>query len=198
MRPGETLPLVVGRARAGAFRRSYAFWVTETGAEPLRDLAALRARVEEWYGILPAPEKITAAARHAQREAERQVRELENRATKIEQANLVAQHNAAALRLHREVGRLLRCLDSAAADLAQLSKAQAARTGPLAERIRQAKEWLGGRFDWTPQLAWELEQFLRTLTPNDQRSRLSGSSIDAAFADYRWNATPGNHPKDSA
>jgi len=198
MRPGETLPLVIGRARAGAFRRSCAFWVTENSAEPLQDLALLRARVEEWEGILPTPGKITAAAQHAQHEAERQVRELENRAAKIEQTNLVTQRSAAALRLHREVGRLIRCLDSAAADLAQLSEAQAARTGPLAERIRQAKEWLGGRFAWTPQLVWELEQFLRTLTPNDQRSRLSGSSIDAAFADYRWNAPVIKHPKDSA
>ncbi|MGA2585468.1 MAG: helicase-related protein [Candidatus Aminicenantales bacterium] len=185
-RPGETLPLVVGSARVGAFRRSCAFWVSENAAEPLQNLAALRARVEEWDGTLPAPEKIAAAARHAQQEAERQVRELESRAAKIEQANLAAQRASAALRLNREVGRLLRCIDSAAADLAQLSEAQAARTGPLAERIRRAKESLGGRFGWTPQLAWELEQFLRTLTPNDQRSRLSGSSIDAAFADHRW------------
>jgi len=106
-----------------------------------------------------SPEKITAAARHAQREAERQVRELESHAVKVEQANLAAQRDAAALRLNREVGRLLRCLDATAVDLAQLAAAQAARTGPLAERVRQAKEWLGGRFDWTPQLVWELEQF---------------------------------------
>jgi hypothetical protein len=105
----------------------------------------------------------------------------------VEQANLKAQRDAAALRLHREVGRLLRCLDRTTADLAQLSEAQAARTGPLAERIRQAKGWLGGQFNWTPQLAWELEMFLRALTANEQRSRLTGSSIDAAFADYRWN-----------
>ena len=45
---------------------------------------------------------------------------------------------------------------------------------------------LGGHFDWTPQLEWELELFLRDLTPNDRSSRLSGSSIDAAFADHRW------------
>lgn len=78
--------------------------------------------------------------------------------------------------------------DSAAADLAGLAAAQTARVGPLADRLRKAREWLGGRFDWTPQLAWELDQFLRSLTPNDKRSRLSGSSIDAAFADHRWKA----------
>lgn len=186
IRPGETLPLVVGSARVGPFRRSCVFWVTNTGAEPIQTLAALHARVGTWDGTLPPPEKITAVVKHAQREAERQVRDMQAHAAKIEQANLTAQHEAAAIRLRREVGRLLRCLDSEAADLEQLSIAQAARTGPLAERIRRAREWLGGRFDWTPQLAWEFEQFLRTLTPNDQRSRLAGSSIDAAFADHRW------------
>lgn len=189
-RPGETLPLVVGSARAGAFRRTCVFWVSDTGAEPIHSLAALQARVDAWDGALPDPEKITAAARHAQHEADRQVREMESRAGKVEHANLAAQRDAVALRLRREVGRLLRCLDPAAADLTQLSASQAARTGPLADRIRQARDRLGGRFEWTPQLAWELEQFLRALTPNDQRSRLSGSSIDAAFADHRWNAAP--------
>lgn len=189
-RPGETLPLVVRSARAGAFRRSCAFWVAEMGSEPIESLADLQARVEGWDGALPPPEKITAAARHAQQEADRQVRELESRATKAEHASLVSQRDAVALRLNREVGRLLRCLDASAADLGQLASAQSMRTGPLAERIRKAKELLGGRFEWTPQLSWELEQFLKTLTPNDQRSRLSGSSIDAAFADHRWSALP--------
>lgn len=187
-RPGETVPLVVGSARAGVFRRSCAFWVTHDALEPVHDLISLRTRVEQWEGRLLAPEKITAAAQHAQKEAERQVRVLDINALRIERINLAAQGAAAAIRLHREVGRLLRCLDPAAADLAQLAEVQAARTGPLAGRIRQASEWLGGNFQWTDQLRWEIEQFIRTLTPNDQRSRLSGSSIDAAFADYRWNA----------
>ena len=187
-RPGETLPLVIGSARVGAFRRSCAFWVAETAAEPLQDLASLQARMEEWDGILPSPEKITAAARHAQRQADRQVHELESKADKIEFANQASQLDAAALRLNREVGRLLRCIDSATTDISQVAEAQANRPGPLAERIRQAKELLGGRFGWNSQLAWELELFLRALTPNDQRSRLSGSSIDAAFADHRWRA----------
>jgi len=186
-RPGETLPLVVCSARMGAFRRSCAFWVTDNSVEPLREFSDLRMRVEKWHGKLPAPKKITEAAQHAQREAERQVRELETRAARIEHANLASQREAAALRLNREVGRLLRCLDASTADLAQLTEVQAARPGPLAERIRQAREWLGGQFHWTEQLLWELEQFVRTITPNDQRSRLSGSSIDAAFADHRWN-----------
>jgi superfamily II DNA or RNA helicase len=189
-RPGEASPLVIGSARTGAFRRSCVYWVTETGAEPIQTLSALRVRLDAWDGTLPSSEKLTSAARYARGTADGQVRELERRAAKVEQRDLTAQRDAAALRLHREVGRLLRCLDSAAADLAQLASAQAARPGPLADRIRQAQERLGGQFKWTPQLAWELEQFLRTLTPNDQRARMSGSSVDAALTDYRWNVGP--------
>jgi hypothetical protein len=185
-RPGETLPLVFGSYRTGAFRRSCAFWVAEDGIEPLATFAGLRALVDAWDGKLPAPEKITAAAQHAQKEAEKQVRAIETRARKVEQANLAAQREAVALRLSREVARLLRCLDRSAADLSQLAEAQAARPGPLAERIRQAKQRLGGKFAWTEQTRWELEEFLKVLTPNDKQSRLSGSSLDAAFADYRW------------
>jgi superfamily II DNA or RNA helicase len=70
--PGETLPLVIGSHRSGPFRRSFAFWVTDNSIEPLHTFAELRARVDSWDGRLPAPEKITSAARHAQKEAERQ------------------------------------------------------------------------------------------------------------------------------
>jgi hypothetical protein len=114
-RPGETLPLVIGSYRAGAFRRSCAFWVAEDGIEPLTTFAGLRALVDAWDGKLPAPEKITAAVQHAQKEAEKQVRAIETRARKVEQANLAAQRESAALRLSREAGRLLRCLDPSAA-----------------------------------------------------------------------------------
>ena len=185
-RHGENLPVVYGSARIGAFRCSCAFWVTRTGAEPLESFAGLRDRMDKWDGQLPPPEKLAEAARVAQQRAERRVHEMEAQAARIVKTNLSAQRDAAALRLHREVGRLLRCLDESAADLAQQADLQASRPGPLPERIRKAKAMLGGRFDWTPQLEWELELFLRDLTPNDRSSRLSGSSIDAAFADHRW------------
>jgi hypothetical protein len=93
------------------------------------------------------------------------VRAIEARARKVEQSNLAAQREAAAFRLSREVARLLRCLDPSAADLAPLAEAQAARPGPLAERIRKAKQCLGGKFTWTEQTRWELQQFLKDLTP---------------------------------
>jgi superfamily II DNA or RNA helicase len=188
-RPGETLPLVIGSQRVGAFRRSCAFWVTEDGMEPLASFSDLRRHIEAWDGRLPAPGKITGANRHAQTEAARQVRDIEAHAHRLEQANVTAQREAASLRLTREVARLLCCIDVGTADLAQLADAQAARPGPLQDRIRLAKQRLGGKFEWTEQLRWELQQFFRNLTPNDKQSRLSGSSMDAALADYRWAGT---------
>jgi Helicase conserved C-terminal domain len=185
-RAGENLPLVIESHRSGAFRRSCAFWVTRDGMEPISTLRELRIRIENWDGDLPPPEKITAARRHAQKQAQAEVAKLTARAAKIEQANLESQHNAAELRLTRELGRLLRCLDPTAADLSQLLEREAARTGPLAERIRKAQELLGDIPIWTDQIKWELQQFMTGLTQNEIRSRLSGSSIDAAFADYRW------------
>lgn len=185
-RPGETLPLVIASYRSAAFRHSCAYWVTDDAIEPLSTLSQLRARVEAWDGKLPAPTRVTGAAQQAQKEAEKFVREVESRAARIQQANLTAQREASSLRLSRELGRLLRCLDATAGDLAQLVETHAARTGPLPERIRQARQRLGAQFQWSEQARWELLQFLKCLTPNAKQSRLSGSSIDAAFADYRY------------
>jgi len=110
------------------------------------------------------PEKITAAARHAQREAERQVRKW--KATHPRSNRPTSPPNAPPQPSASTAKSAAFCAASTPrGDLAQLATAQAARTGPLEERIRQAQEWLGGRFDWTPQLAWELEQFMRTSRP---------------------------------
>jgi hypothetical protein len=188
-RAGENLPLIIESHRFGAFRRSFAIWVTSAGVEPILTLQELKTRIQAWDGTLPAPEKITPARHHAQQHARAQVEEMASRAAKIEEENLASQKGAASLRLTREIGRLLRCLDPTVADLSQLLESQATRVGPLAERIRKAIELLGGKVVWTDHIRWELDEFVKNLTPNETKSRLSGSSIDAAFADYRWNAS---------
>ena len=128
--------------------------------------------------MLPAPEKIHCRREACPSKGRAAGRELESRPQKSARQSRVAAR-AAALRLKREVGRLLRCLDAAAA-LSSNWLRQSMRRGRSRRGSRKAKEWLGGRLT-NLQLAWELEQFLKTLTPNDQRSRLSGSSIDAAL-----------------
>jgi superfamily II DNA or RNA helicase len=187
-RPGETLPLVIGSYRQGPFRCACAFWVTEHGLEPITSVKQLTRRLEAWDGRLPPPDKITSTQAHAQDQARRQVAHLEARAAQIDQANAAAQRAAAKLRLGRELYRLLCCLDEGAADLEALRDAHAATTGPLAERLRRAKELLGNSAPWIEQLRWEAEQFRRQATTNQKTARLAGSSIDAAFADYRWQA----------
>jgi len=79
-------------------------------------------------------------------------------------------------------------LDGRPDNLAAELLTQARRTGPLAERLREAAQRLNDRFPWEEHLVWELEQFLRHSTANERQSRLSGSSLDAALADYRWSA----------
>jgi len=187
-RPGESLPLVLGSHRAGAFRRTVALWVTANGAVPVRRFEELRDWVERWDGCLPPRENLVSAAQHAQRAAEEQVRQMESRARQLDEANLALQREAAALRLAREVGRLLCCLDGWPDNLAAELATQAGRTGPLAERLREAGQRLNGRFPWEEHLAWELEQFVKRSSTNDRQSRLSGSSLNAALADYRWSA----------
>ena len=190
-RAGENLPLVIESHRSGAFRRSCAFWVSSDGIEQISNLRELQTRIENWAGDLPPPEKSVTARQYARQQAHAQVEQMASRAIKIEEANLASQKSAASLRLIREIGKLLRCLDPAAADLRQLLENQAARVGPLAERIRKAIQLLGGRVVWTDHIRWELQEFVKNVTPNEIRSRLSGSSIDAAFADYRWIAETG-------
>lgn len=152
----------------------------------LSDFVIARARIEGWDKKLPRPEKITAAAHHAQKQAEKQVHAIESRANQVEQTNMTAQREAVALRLSREVAGLLRYLDANAADLWQLAESQAQRPGPLAERIRQARQRLGETLSWTEQTRWEFEQSLKRLTPDDKQVRLSSTSLDAGFADCRW------------
>jgi hypothetical protein len=113
---------------------------------------------------------------------------MESRARQLDEANLALQREAAALRLAREVGRLLCCLDGRPDNLAAELATQAGRTGPLAERLREAGQRLNGRFPWEEHLAWELEKFVKRSSTNDRQSRLSGSSLNAALADYRWSA----------
>ena len=45
-------------------------------------------------------------------------------------------------------------------------------------------------YTWVHILLPRLQEFLKNLTLNDKQSRLSGSSLDAAFADYRWIQPP--------
>jgi hypothetical protein len=188
-RPGELLPLVIGSHRHGAFRSSCAVWVGPEGLEPIGSYGELQARLEGWDGSLPDPERMMDAKRYAQQEAERNVQVLESQAAKHLTATYARQREAVVLRTARELGRLVKCLDPDWADLKSAIAYQASRGGPLAQRINEALKRIGPNFDWTGYLEWEINLFAKELTPNEIRSRLTGSSLDAALSDYRWQAT---------
>jgi hypothetical protein len=187
-RPGELLPLVIGSHRHGAFRSSCAVWVGPEGLEPLGSYGELQARLKGWDGSLPDPERMMDAKRYAKQEAERNVQVLESRAAKRLTATYARQREAVVLRTARELGRLVKCLDPDSADLKSAIAYQASRGGPLAQRINEALKRIGPNFDWTSYLEWEITLFAKELTPNEVRSRLTGSSLDAALNDYRWQA----------
>jgi len=187
-RPGELLPLVIGSHRHGPFRSSCAVWVSTEGLQPMVSISDLERRLESWDGSLPNANRVVDAKRYVQEEAERNVELMESRATKIEAANYAHQRQAAMLRTARELGRLVKCLDPEGANLKVAIKTQATRAGALAQRINEATKRIGTDFEWTTYFEWELSKFAQELTPNEQRSRLTGSSLDAALNDYRWQA----------
>ena len=191
-RPGELLPLVIDSHRHGVFRSSSAVWVGPEGLEPMGSYGELQARLEGWDGSLPDPDRMMDAKRYAQQEAERNVQALESQAAKRLTATYARQREAVLLRTARELGRLVKCLDPDGADLKSAITYQASRGGPLAQRINEALKRIGPNFDWTSYLEWEINLFAKELTPNEIRSRLTGSSLDAALSDYRWQA--GNIP----
>lgn len=103
---------------------------------------------------------------------------------------MAAQRNAAAIRLARELGRLLWCMDPSDADINHILVTQSSLSGPLPERVRRARQLLGDNFRFSEDLIWEIETSTAKLSPPERKSRLTGSSVDAAFLDYRWGVMP--------
>lgn len=189
---GELLPFVVASHRSGPFRSSCALWLNPTGFEPIESLAQLKQRLAEWDGSLLAAERVFNAHQYALGEARKVVTQMKLLASQKLVANINHQLEAARIRTARELGRLLKSLDPNTADLEALLATQIARGGQLADKLREARMRLGSDFLWSGYLLWELSQFAQDLSPNERRSRLSGSSVDAALSDYRWQAISRN------
>ena len=184
--PGERLPLVVAAHRSGAFRATAAYWVAGGEVDQVKTLAGLRRRLEAWTGEYPDPREWRDAEELARREAEKAVRAMDRRAHERVAANLRRQTEAASLRLQRELGRYLVCLDAGNPDLNAVLYQQMSRDIASAARLNKAREHLGGHPEWSAEIRRELLEFCETLTANQRRARLLGSEIDAALADPRW------------
>lgn len=191
VRPGERLPLVIGSYLSGAFRSSTAYWVGDGEMAVMESLEELERRVKAWNGEYPDPEVWLRAERAARAAAETLVRNLEQQAAQREREGLERQAAAAHLRLQRELGRYLACLEAGTADLNGLLHKQMSRDISSSQRLKKCLEKLGGYPDWAPALCQELQTFADQLTDNQRRARLLGTVLDAALEDPRWSADLG-------
>ena len=190
VRPGERLPLVVGSHKEGAFRCSVAYWVGAGEMVAVDSLTGLRRLVESWDGQYPLPEQWRTAETAAAREAEAEVRRLAHLARAREQAGLRRQLAACRLRLLRELGRYLVCVEGTAADLNGVFQRQLARDIAGAQRLQECRDRLGGYPEWMSAVCTVLDAFCAGLTENERDAILLGSRLDAALNDPRWAAVP--------
>ncbi len=121
--------------------------------------------------------------------SKQQAEQLARRASTRQRDGLLRQVEAAKLRLQRELGRYLVCLDSDTADLKDRLYQQMSRDTAGAQRLKQCFEKLGDYPEWSGDLVRELQLFAREVTANRRKARLLGSELDAALQDPRWEAT---------
>jgi predicted AAA+ superfamily ATPase len=105
---------------------------------------------------------------------------------RLRREQFAAAVDAVKIRTARELGRLIKSLrpDIELTDLQNDSRFIS--EGALTPKINDALQRLGNQFVLTEYLKWEIKEFVGSLTPNEIRSRQSGSSLDAALNDYRW------------
>lgn len=188
LRPGERLPLAVGSYQSGAFRCSVAYWIGDGELVPVDSIRELRPRVESWNGNYPDPTRWLEAEELARQEARTQVELMERRASERQKKGLERQIEAARIRLQRELGRFLVCLDLGTDDLNNIMFLQMSRDIASAERLKLCLEKLGDYPEWDPDLCRELDLFVQPLTEGQRRARLLGKELDAALEDPRWSA----------
>jgi len=183
---GERLPLVIGAYQSDSFRRSIALWVGQMKAIKLKGIDDLVRRVKEWNGDYPEPLRWVKARKRAEKEAKKQVKAMMSRAEGIFKKGLNLQIKAAQLRLQKELGRYLVCIDDNTSTLNKTLRNQMVRDIASAKRLRKCIEKLGGYPQWDPELMDELKIFIQQLPENKRKARLLGSEIDAALEDPRW------------
>jgi superfamily II DNA or RNA helicase len=188
-RPGERLPLVIGSYQKGAFRVSAAYWVKGRQMAVIGSFAELEAKIADWDGAYPDPDTWQRANQAAGADCKRAVESLETETAAREREGLRAQLAAARLRLLRELGRYLICLQGISGDLNETLYQQMSRDLASAARLRQCLGKLDGYPDWPDDLRGELEEFLRQVAPSQRKAILIGSPLEAALQDPRWQAT---------
>ncbi len=187
-RPGERLPLVIGSFHEGAFRASCAYWFGGKKTRPVNDINTLGKLTAKWDGRYPEANAWHQAVERATMDAKKLVRYMQNKAIKDEKKALTNQLNAARLRLTRELGKYLVCINSSTEDLNSTLFKQMSRDIASAMRLKKCIAMLGGYPDWSPNLSSELENFAESITDGQRQAYLLGSQLDAALDDPRWTA----------
>lgn len=188
-RAGERLPLVVGTYEEGAFRRSVVYWVEGGESVAIESVEALRERLQSWDGRLPEPSEWQKARALAAREARKQVDEMRLAARQREEEGLRQQAEAARLRLLPELGRYLVAMDGELSDLnGTFHKVMSRPDLEGGQRLRACFKLLGGYPDWSPELLEELADFAADLSDGQRSSLVSGTPLEAARSDPRWEA----------
>ncbi len=185
-RPGEKLPLVLAESRSGPFRVMLPLWVDGDKMTEVRSFAELRTLVDAWDGSEPPPAVWAQAHARQTQQATALVRELRERAERLEAAMRRKQVEAARLRLIDELGRMLICFAPDTDDLNGKLYRLASGNTPTADRLRRVLNRLGSYPEWRPQFIAELRDFRDSLTQAQVKTRLTGRELDAALDDPRW------------
>jgi hypothetical protein len=162
--------------------------VSGDGWQAVGSIAELEACLAEWDGQVTPPETWLKATEAAQAAADEEVREMQARAAEREHRALIRQVEAARLRLTRELGRYLVCLDEGTGDLNDILHRQISRDLQGAARLRECYERLGGYPQWDAEALRDLESYEKNLPEDRRRARLMGSELQAALDDPRWAA----------
>jgi hypothetical protein len=187
-RPGENLPLVVGSYQERGFRVSIVYWIGNGSLENILSFDEIENKMNAWRGDLPDSGLWITALEKAKEKARKLVKQMARRADEIEKEGKRLQVEAARLRLLKELGRYLVCVNEEIGDLNTTLYKQMNRDIASKQRLARCLEKLGGYPVWPDSLREELKDFLDGLKPNDRNARLLGSQLDAALEDPRWEA----------
>lgn len=187
-RPGENLPLVIGAHQEAGFRATVLYWIGNGSIEEIHDFDGVEKRLAKWQGSLPDPALWIQALDKARGTARKLVQKMSRKAAESVEKGLRLQVEAAKLRLIKELGRYLVCVEEDVGDLNAVLYEQMKRKTASSQRLENCMNTLGGYPQWPDSLMEELREFLDELTPNDRNARLLGSQLDAALEDPRWEA----------
>jgi hypothetical protein len=185
-RPGECLPLLLLSAETGAFRTFMCGWVGLQAMEEVNSFADVKRLVAEWDGKEPAIDAWNGARMTLEKRARAVVEELSARAKAANDRERQQQREAARFRLIEELGRFLVCQAPDTDDLNGKFHRLASEATPTANRLKTVFSRLGSYPDWAPDHLADLRSFRNTMSPSQIKTRLTGSELDAALADPRW------------